>query len=147
MEDSKIKLEEIKRKNIHKVPEGYFDELPLRIQSRINSEKASKPSYVFNIRPVWGMAAAAMLLIIGYLIYPADIAPTANSLLSEVDSEALIDYLEMENVSTDDILASIDTEFLLEDLSENEIEWFNESESEESLNLLYESIEAEIELI
>ena len=37
--ETKMKLEDIKKKNIYTVPDKYFDQLPTRIQSRVNEQK------------------------------------------------------------------------------------------------------------
>jgi len=40
MEKRKFQLNDLKKENILKVPEGYFDDLPMRIQSRIEQPKS-----------------------------------------------------------------------------------------------------------
>ena len=48
MDNKKINIEGIKRSNIHQVPDGYFDALPLKIQTRINANKP--PVHVFTTK-------------------------------------------------------------------------------------------------
>ena len=149
MEDPKSILDNIKRENVHKVPDGYFDELPNRIQARIKAGSAQKSPVVYHMQPVWGLtAAAAVLFIIGFLIFPTSPEVlSADELLSEVDSEALIDYLYSENISTEDILASVDEAYLLDDFSDSDLDFIDESIDDTTIDALYESIEDELDLI
>ena len=64
-----MKLDEIKKKNIYTVPDKYFDQLPTRIQSRVN-EKLPVSKWSWNQSLIYKVAApvlAVVLLLGGYL--------------------------------------------------------------------------------
>jgi len=105
-----MKLEEIKKKNIYTVPEKYFDQLPTRIQSRVNEKKP-----VFGIRINWGSVfkiatpAFAVILILFYFgINNTTGNQNAEELLAQINTEDLIAYLETTDLTTDDILEELD---------------------------------------
>lgn len=105
-----MKLEDIKKKNIYSVPDHYFDQLPTRIQSRVNEKK---PVLGFSLgwNLVFKIAAPALAVI--FIVFYFGIGnnysgQSADELLAQVDTEDLIAYLETTNISTDEILEEID---------------------------------------
>ncbi len=106
-----MKLEDITKKNIFKVPDEYFDDLPMRIQSRIDEEKtAVHPGFDRGL--IWKIAApalAAILMIFFFINRPeSDQVQSPEELLSQVSTEDVIAYLEMTDITTDDIIEEID---------------------------------------
>ena len=102
------KLEDIEKKNIHKLPDGYFDQLPQVIQSRVANRKTvmDRPWTVPTLK--WALASIT-LLVAGYLVLFSDKdTPTPEQLLSEVETEYLIDYLAMSDITTDEIVEGLD---------------------------------------
>ncbi|MBZ0245097.1 MAG: hypothetical protein K8H85_04035 [Cyclobacteriaceae bacterium] len=109
-----MKLEDIPKKNVFKEPEGYFDELPGIIQSRI-TERERKPSWI----PSYGLVLryALPVLAVGFalfLIFRQSTPMSANpeELLASVDAEALSDYLIESDMTTEELLdfANLDEE-------------------------------------
>ena len=92
------KLEDIKKENIFKVPERYFDELPMRIQDRISGKSESAPSMVFNWSLAIKMALPALVLAIvvgfGIIFQNDDTYQDAETLLAQVSTEEMIAYLQ-----------------------------------------------------
>ena len=147
MGNKKINIEGIKRSNIHQVPDGYFDALPLKIQTRINAKKANE--YVFKTRMQWAsiLTAAVVIFIIGVLFYPnQNQLNSVDGLLSEIATEDLIEYLHGENLSTDDILASIDADFLIDELSNTEFGIIDENLTDEEIESLATDFDLTIEI-
>jgi hypothetical protein len=105
-----MKPEDIKKENIYKVPDGYFEELPMRIQSKISEEK--QPWFVsFNWKPAVNIAipVLAVLLMIVYFVTPIQNSSlNAEELLAQVSSEDVIAYLETTDITTDEILEELD---------------------------------------
>ena len=104
------KLEDIPKKTIFEVPEGYFDKLPGVIQSRI-AEKSpirERASYFsLSLRyalPTIVLIAASIFVYQTYYNQPADV----ESILASVDSQDLVDYLDEDEVSIEDILEDVD---------------------------------------
>lgn len=96
------KLDEIPKKNIFEVPDGYFDRLPLQIQARL--EKPS-PSLA---NPAWKMAVRyalpALVVIFGlfYFLQPSTQEP--EELLAEIASEHLVAYLHDSDLNVSELL-------------------------------------------
>ena len=144
----KIDIESLERKNIHQVPDGYFDELPLKIQSRIDEHvQASSPIFIPRMQMAWGLTAAIAFFLIGWLIYPQGTKPSTEQLLASIDSEALIEYLYEEDISTDEILAAIDENYILEELETMETEIIDEKLSDEELESIYSELDYSTEIM
>ncbi len=106
-----MKLDDINKENIHSVPDKYFDELPMRIQSRIAPKDVRKGydlSWLFS----WKTAVpafAAVLIVVGIFIFgPDNNFGDPDKLLAQVETEDIIAYLDMTELSIDDLLEDID---------------------------------------
>lgn len=101
------KLDDLPKKAIFEVPEGYFDRLPGVIQSRISlkSPSVERPSYfVLSLRyalPTFILMAASIFV---YQNYYGAKSSDAESMLATVSSQDLIDYLDEDEVSMEEIL-------------------------------------------
>lgn len=146
--DTPISLESVKKENIHQVPDQYFEELPLKIQTKINEQKGTSPVFAGRMQLAWMMTAAMIIFIIGWLFYPlGNDRLTADQILADIQSEDLIEYLYEENISTEDILASIDQDFLLDEMDAIEAEMIDENLSEEELESIYLEMDYSTEIL
>ncbi|WP_422359013.1 hypothetical protein [Reichenbachiella sp.] len=144
----KIDIESLERKSIHQVPDGYFDELPLKIQSRITEQQeVSSPIFIPRMQMVWSMTAAIAIFLIGWFFYPQNTKPSTEQLLASIDSEALIEYLYEEDISTDEILAAIDESYILEELETIETEIIDGELSDEDLESIYSELDYSTEIM
>ena len=106
-----MKLEDIDRDNIFKVPEGYFDELPTRTQSKIRQRERNffpKPNWQLVVKI--SLSIATILLLILYLS-PFKIQNNRTdpeNLLAQVSTDDVIAYLELEDIGTNFIIDQID---------------------------------------
>ena len=105
-----MKLEEIKKKNIYTVPDKYFDQLPTRIQSRMNEKKP-----VFGISVNWSIVLkvatpsfAVILLLFYFGASRNNTYKSAEEILAQVETEDLIAYLETTDITTEDIIEELD---------------------------------------
>ena len=106
-----MKLKEIDRDNIFKAPESYFDELPVRIQSKISSRKRK-----FFPDLNWSVVLKVSVPLAAILFFALYLGPqkTQNelsepeNLLAQVSADDVIAYLELEDIWTNDIIAQID---------------------------------------
>lgn len=114
MKKKKIDIEQLSRQNIHRVPDGYFDDLPMRIQSRIADEN-QKPVRTWQGSLIWQLSAAAVVLIIGaYFVFRMDSTnPNPEEMLASVSNEEIIQYLEQEDISTLDMSTLVDLDELI----------------------------------
>jgi hypothetical protein len=105
-----MKLEDIHKDNIFKVPDNYFEDFPGRLQKRIAEEEASRKTPILRIRPLISVAAAAVILIFvayGITRLSNRLSPV-DRILSNVSTEELINYLVESEISTEEFLESID---------------------------------------
>jgi len=96
------KLDDIPKKNIFEVPDGYFDRLPMKIQAKVETHGATRAI------PVWNLAVryALLIVIVGFaLVYffrPK--SHQTEELLAEVSNEHLIAYLSESEISLNELL-------------------------------------------
>lgn len=105
-----MKLEDINKDNIFKVPDNYFDNFPERLQKRIEETEQQKKTPVIRLRPIINIAAAAVILM--FVVYGItqinDNSTSIDQILSEISSEDLVNYLVESDMSTDEFLESLD---------------------------------------
>jgi hypothetical protein len=99
------KLEDIPKKEVFSTPDGYFDSLPTRIQSRI-AEKDGKRDHVFIFQTAWKLAVpAVVLLAVGIFWFTSPSQPTnAESILAAIETEDLVAYLSESDISTEEVI-------------------------------------------
>ena len=109
-----MKLEDLNKDNIFKVPDNYFENFPDRLQKRIEDEERQKKVPVIRLRKVIRMAAAAAILI--FAIYGInkinDNTTSVDEILSGISTEELVNYLVESEISTDEFLESLDVSIL-----------------------------------
>ena len=102
-----MKLEDIPKKDIFNVPEGYFDKLPNTIQARIEAQKGS-----FNWSAPWMVtlkyAVPVVVLVVASLFWFNKPTEDTESILASVQTEDLVAYLDDSDLTTDDVLESVD---------------------------------------
>ena len=96
------KLDDIPKKNIFEVPEGYFDRLPLKIQARL--EKPEKTTSVsvwrYSLRYALPVIVAGFALV--YFLRPKSFEP--EELLANIPDEHLIAFLDESDISENEVL-------------------------------------------
>ena len=110
-----MKIDDINKKNIHKVPDKFFDELPMQIQSRI-AESSSSKSWVITYGLRFALPAILLLIVTVYLITKPAVNDHPEQLLAEVSTEELIAYLDESDITTEELvdhlqLSGIEFEF------------------------------------
>ncbi len=136
-----MKLEDIPKKPIFDIPEGYFERLPNRIQSRIAEGGRSEFSFVYRYRLQYVIPAAFFIAVLSiWLLRPQ--APTdAESILATVDTEQLVAYLNESEISTEDVLEEF--EFSPDDVEDIEAEVYQLQLEDEFLDELLEDVDVE----
>ncbi len=104
------KLEDIPKNEIFKIPDGYFDTLPSKIQSRIsNTDYQRKLSLFFQYKFQYAIPLV-VILIVGYAWYQSSTQKSdTDAFLASVDTEQLITYLDNSELSTEEILETMDS--------------------------------------
>lgn len=126
------KLEDIPKKDIFQVPEDYFDKLPGVIQSRI-AEQGSTPVQAGAFSLVVRFALPAVILGLASLfVYQNYFTPkTAEVQLAAISTEALSDYLNESELSTEEFIETVGLENIDADaLTNDPLMEFNLDQSE-----------------
>jgi hypothetical protein len=131
------KLEDISKKNIFEVPDGYFDRLPGVIQSRI----ATKPRETFQWAMSLKYAIPVILLAVVGIFWFNNASVNSNAVedqLETIQEDQLSLYLADADLSTEDLAETIT--WSEEDLMELEDEVYSivEISSEQLENVLNE---------
>ena len=121
------KLEEIGKKQIYEVPEGYFDKLPLRIQERVAK---NPPGFSWLGSPALRLSVPVLAIImVAFLWYNPFSKINVEEELESIDETELMAFLQDSDFNSEELEAA----FLLnsEDvdaLEENVISTFDSSE-------------------
>ena len=102
------KLEDIPKKEIFNVPEGYFEELPGIIRARVakpDKQHEGAPLLAYNLRFAMGLAVLAIAAIFWFERPEARQSPEL--MLSDVGTEALIAYIQDSDQTTDELLDDV----------------------------------------
>lgn len=107
----KYKLDDIEKKLPFQAPENYFEELPLKVQGKID---AKRPLYLGSLTLSWKLALAAvpvlvLAITIGFLL-PQE--KTSEQILAEVPEADLVAYLGMDDYEWNEIALTFDNELL-----------------------------------
>jgi hypothetical protein len=119
------RLDDIPKKNIYQVPEGYFDKLPGMIQTRV-AESRKTGDFHFNWSFALRYALPALVLVIAGIFWFQS-SSTIEQELEQIDVEQLSFFLE-------------DSGFTTEELAET-VTW-----SEDDINELEDNVYSTIEL-
>ncbi|WP_370090544.1 hypothetical protein [Ekhidna sp.] len=111
----KYKLDDIDKRKAFKVPEGYFEDLPMKIQQRISENPQKQPSGA----PAWALAmAASVALVIAFIFLFQSDQSSTEKLLADIPQEELIAYLDLLEIDEYDlahVMGDDADELLLED--------------------------------
>lgn len=97
------KFEDIQKKDHFGAPEGYFDALPGKISARIEQAPArSNPAFRYALRYAMTLVLVGAIGLI-WFIQPED--ATVENLLASIETEELVNYLaDADDLSYDDFL-------------------------------------------
>ncbi|MBS1508980.1 MAG: hypothetical protein JSS79_20245 [Bacteroidetes bacterium] len=128
------KLDDIPKQNIFEVPDGYFDRLPMKIQSRIEASRPAPATAKWSL--ALRLALPALILIVGviYFLNPK-VSGGTEDLLASINTENLIAYLDESDLTESELLEAVKfdeidadslnlqmhSDFLLGGVKENEL--------------------------
>ncbi len=103
MEKKRVALDDIPKKALFSVPEGYFDELPQRVQTRV-----AKPSPAFTISWNWqrtlaSLASVGLVAVLVFQSMPRKQGALGTEMLTTVENAAIVDYLHNQNLTPFDL--------------------------------------------
>lgn len=131
------KLEDIPKKQIFEVPEGYFEKLPGIIQSRVVKPQLER-SWWFTYRYSLRFALPAVILLAAGIFWfnSSQTDLNAENILASIQTEDLITYLDEADLTTEELLEHVELD--AEDVStieESVYEFqFSDSDLEEIFN-------------
>src|SRR5258706_2946393 len=96
------KLDDIPKKNIFEVPDGYFDRLPLKIQARVETTKQTHTLPVWNLALRYAMPIVIVGFALAYFLKPT--TPETEEILASISNEHLVAYLQESDISESDLL-------------------------------------------
>jgi hypothetical protein len=97
------KLEDIPKKNVFEVPDGYFDRLPLQIQAKIASNTAAGGITIWGFAVRYAIPLIVAAFALAYFLKPKSIKDT-EELLASISNEHLIAYLHETDISENELL-------------------------------------------
>ena len=132
------RLEDIPKKDIFKVPEGYFEDLPSIIQSRVagqKKERAFLPTFSYALRYA---LPVVILGAVGYFWFNPGQPKTAESILATIETEDLVAYLNETDLTTDELLESVQLD--ANDVDHLEDEIYGDQLSDDDLDEILDEI-------
>lgn len=115
------KLENIRKSNVFKVPEGYFDRLPLSIQARREKTRPIRFTESVTSYALRYALPLAVLFVVMIVVFRPQTDPSVETMLGSVSTEQLIAYLEDTSLTTDELLESFEFDDELLDAVELEV--------------------------
>lgn len=102
------RLDEIPKKQIFTVPDGYFEDLPMRIQARIQTHER-KSSWIPEFNLALKFALPIVLFGVISVIVWVNLPKTKDALanLDTIPTEQLLAYLEADEISTEEIIENV----------------------------------------
>lgn len=131
------RLEDIPKKQSFKVPDGYFEDLPMRIQARIETEKPkSVVSFSYGKLALLYTLPIILIGIVSVVVWNNYAAKTEDPLvaLENVAAEQLVAYLENDEISADDILENASFSNTMVDEMQQPYEGISDKELDELAN-------------
>ncbi len=98
------RLDEIPKKTLFEVPEGYFDQLPGRIQARISEPEPQVAWGRLSLRYAMPLIIAGAVATFLLTNRPEG---TPEEVIASIESEQLVAYLGETEINADDILDAV----------------------------------------
>lgn len=136
-----MKLDDIHKKPFFEVPDGYFEHLPGKVQTRIASNQKAESRFVVKYRLQYVIPAALVLVLgIAWLMSPES-DTDVESMLATVNTEQLVAYLNDSDLSTEDLMEQVD--FTSTDIEDIETEVYQLQLEGESFDTFLDNLDIE----
>jgi hypothetical protein len=136
-----MKLEDIPKKPVFNVPDGYFEQLPSKIEARISVGRKPERSFVFKYRLQYVIPILFVCAIVaGWFLKPVE-PNDAESILAGVETEYLVAYLNDSELTTEDVLDEVD--FSSNDIQDIEMEVYQLRLEDEVFDNLLDDLDTE----
>lgn len=125
-EKRKISIEDLEKKQVFKVPDGYFEQLPELIRDNVQVQKPGFSLFPFPAVARYGMALISLCLIVvaGYFLNkPAARQVPPEQILSQVSGKEIIQYLQQTELSQYDLVEkATEADIILENKALEEVD-------------------------
>ena len=145
MKKEEIKLENLSKENVFKVPDNYFENLSDKITSRISEEKNVIPLRKWSPKyTLLAVAASSAIAVMGFFWVNSPQNINENVALSEVSHQEIVNYLIQENMSQSEVTEHFDNTNSLKIKDTDLLENLKVSDKEILQSVDLENIEEEI---
>lgn len=101
------RLDDIPKKTLFEVPDGYFEKLPGRIQERISHPSPAPRALGWGTLALRYALPVAILGAVGlFLLNRPELSP--EDVIASIESDQLVAYLQDSEINTDDLLENVD---------------------------------------
>ena len=108
MKNKNFDLDNLPKSTIFKVPENYFNELPMQIQAQTSGQAKVIPLVSWSKKRTWGSIAACTVIgILGYFTLMPKQDSLGNEALAGVQNQEIVNYLIQENINHIDLAEQI----------------------------------------
>jgi hypothetical protein len=122
----KITIEDLEKKHVFNVPEGYFKHLPQQISHKLVTTRKSQPWFILPVFK-YGAAIASfcLIILIGYFLtltpVPNPVQPEI--ILSQVSGQDIVQYLQQSEVSQFELVErASEANIIIEEKALDEVE-------------------------
>ncbi len=145
MKNERIDIENLRKENIFKVPENYFNDLPMRIQAQTSGKTKIVPLISWSKKRTWAsIAACSVIGILGYFTLMPKQDSLGNESLAGVQNQEIINYLIQENINQADVAEQIDNTKTLKFQDSELLDNLKVTDKEILQSVDYENIDIEI---
>ena len=145
MENNNFNLDDLPKQNIFKVPENYFNDLPMRIQAQTSGKSKVVPLISWSKKRTWGSIAACTAIgILGYFTLMPKQDSLGNEALAGVQNQEIVNYLIQENLNQGDFAEQINDNKTLKFKDSELIDNLKVSEKDILQSVDFQNIDTEI---
>lgn len=145
MKNKNFDLDNLPKSTIFKVPENYFNELPMRIQAQTSGQAKVIPLVSWSKKRTWGSIAACTAIgILGYFTLMPKQDSLGNEALAGVQNQEIINYLIQENLNQGDFTEQIKSAKVLKFKDSELIDNLKVTDNDILQSVDYENINNEI---
>ena len=145
MKNEKIDIENLPKENIFKVPENYFNDLPMQIQAQTSGKRKVVPLISWSKQRTWASIAACSIIgILGYFTLMPQQDSLGNESLAGVQNQEIINYLIQENINQSDVAEQINNTKTLKFQDSELLDNLKVTDKEILQSVDYENIDSEI---
>lgn len=100
-----MKLEDLPKKQPFNVPDGYFDDLPQRIQKRISSnERSYVGAWFIRYKLHYALSVIVLVVLAIWWMPKSETTSDVESMLATVETEELLNFLDQSELTTEELL-------------------------------------------